>query len=191
MLVSNDLKAIEKARFLATQARDKALHYQHSQIGYNYRMSNILAGMGIAQMKVIEERVSQKKAIFRRYREQLKEMKGITFMPQAEDTLHNRWLSTLTVDPAEYESSPEDIVMEMEKDNIEARPLWKPLHLQPLFRNYRFYQHSSETSICERLYQTGICLPSGTGMSETDQQRVIRSFQSAVALKVRKPMLRA
>ena len=115
MLVSNNLKAIEQARFLATQARDKALHYQHSQIGYNYRMSNILAGMGIAQMKVIDERVSQKKAIFRRYREQLEGMKGITFMPEAEGTLHNRWLSTLTIDPAEYESSPEEIVWRWRK----------------------------------------------------------------------------
>ena len=191
MLVSDNLKAIEKARFLATQARDQALHYQHSQIGYNYRMSNILAGMGIAQMKVIDERVSQKKAIFRRYRDQFEGMKGIAFMPEAEGTLHNRWLSTLTIDSAVYESSPEEIVLEMEKDNIEARPLWKPLHLQPLFRKYRFYQHSEEACICERLYQSGICLPSGTGMSETDQQRVIRAFQSAVALRVRKPMLRA
>jgi pyridoxal phosphate-dependent aminotransferase EpsN len=191
MLVSNDVKAIEKARFLATQARDKALHYQHSQIGYNYRMSNILAGMGIAQMKVIDERVSQKKAIFRRYCEQFEGLKGIAFMPEADGTLHNRWLSTLTIDPGEYESSPEEIVLEMEKENIEARPLWKPLHLQPLFRNYRFYQHSEDSCICERLYQSGICLPSGTGMSETDQQRVIRAFQSALTLKVRKPMLRA
>jgi pyridoxal phosphate-dependent aminotransferase EpsN len=191
MLVSNDVKAIEKARFLATQARDKALHYQHSQIGYNYRMSNILAGMGIAQMKAIDERVSQKKAIFRRYCEQFEGMKGISFMPEADGTLHNRWLSTLTIDPGEYEISPEEIVLEMEKENIEARPLWKPLHLQPLFRNYRFYQHSENYCICEGLYQSGICLPSGTGMSETDQQRVIRAFQSAVTLKVRKPMLRA
>ncbi len=191
MLVSNDVKAIEKARFLATQARDKALHYQHSQIGYNYRMSNILAGMGIAQMKVIDERVSQKKAIFRRYCEQFEGLKGISFMPEADGTLHNRWLSTLTIDPSEYESTPEEIVLEMEKENIEARPLWKPLHLQPLFRKYRFYRHSEESCICEGLYQSGICLPSGTGMSETDQQRVIRAFQSALTLKVRKPMLRA
>ena len=191
MLVSNNLKSIEQARFLATQARDKALHYQHSQVGYNYRMSNILAGMGIAQMKVIDERVSQKKAVFRRYHDQLDGMKGITFMPEKEGTLHNRWLSTLTIDPAEYESSPEEIVMEMEKENIEARPLWKPLHLQPLFKDYRFYQHSEEKSICEELYKSGICLPSGTGMSETDQQRVIRAFQSAIAVRVRKPMLRA
>ena len=172
MLVSNNLEAIDKARFLATQSRDKALHYQHSQTGYNYRMSNILAGIGIAQMEVINERVKKKREIFNRYQEQLGGMEGISFMTEAKDTLHNRWLSTINIDPNYWKSSPEEVVLALEEANIEARPLWKPLHLQPLFRNSRYYKHSND-SVCETLYRTGICLPSGTSMTEADQQRVI------------------
>ncbi|TKD70814.1 DegT/DnrJ/EryC1/StrS family aminotransferase [Pseudalkalibacillus hwajinpoensis] len=188
MLVTNDLKAIDQARFLATQARDKALHYQHSQIGHNYRMSNILAGMGIAQVEVINERVKQKREVFTRYKEAFKGMEGILFKPEAKDTVSNRWLTTMNIDPEYWAISPEELVRALEEENIEARPVWKPLHLQPLFQNNRFYKHSSEC-VCEKLYRTGICLPSGTSMSEEEQQRVITLLLANLDEKVTKTLV--
>ena len=191
MLVSNDVEALEKARFFATQARDPALHYEHSQLGYNYRMSNILAGVGIAQMEVINQRVNQKKAIFERYQKELRGVPGLTFMEEGKDTLHNRWLSTLLIEPNDYFCTPEEIVLELEKENIELRPLWKPLHLQPLFKKNRFYAYSEERCVSEELYQIGICLPSGTGMTEFEQKRVIESLEKVLLEKARTTSLRA
>ncbi|MBN8209770.1 aminotransferase class I/II-fold pyridoxal phosphate-dependent enzyme [Bacillus sp. NTK071] len=185
MLVTNNLEAIDQARFLATQARDQALHYQHSQVGYNYRMSNILAGMGIAQMEVINDRVEQKRDVFTRYKAAFEGVGGILFKPEAKDTVSNRWLTTMNIDPEYWESSPEDIVKALEAENIEARPVWKPLHLQPLFRNNRFYKHSSEC-VSESIYRTGICLPSGTSMTEDEQQRVISLLKESLHEKVTK-----
>ncbi|PYZ96952.1 pyridoxal phosphate-dependent aminotransferase [Alteribacter lacisalsi] len=172
MLVSDDTDALERAGFLATQARDKALHYQHSQTGYNYRMSNILAGVGRAQLHILEKRVTQKRLVFERYFMELAHIPGVQFMPEMNGTMSNRWLTALTLDPAVSEVTPYDILGALAEENIEARPVWKPLHLQPLFDRCRFYAHG-EQSVSERLFESGICLPSGTNMEVIDQERVI------------------
>ncbi|MGE6630120.1 DegT/DnrJ/EryC1/StrS family aminotransferase [Bacillus sp. NPDC077027] len=172
MLMSNDEEAIEQSRYLASQAREPAIHYEHQVIGYNYRMSNVLAGIGIAQMKVLDERVEAKRRIFQRYEEALSPLEGITFMPEYEETTSNRWLTTLTLDDR-LNIRPEEIVTAFEKENIEARPVWKPLHRQPLFQGCSFYTQHTEASVSDRLFQTGLCLPSGTSMTKAEQGRVI------------------
>lgn len=173
MLVSDDTEALEKARFWATQARDPALHYQHSEMGYNYRMSNILAGVGRGQLRVLEERIKARRAVFDRYVDALGEIDGITFMPEAEFGRSNRWLTTLTLDPGRCEMTPEELVAALGEHNIEARPVWKPLHLQPLFEGCCYYPHADGKSISDELFRQGICLPSGSNLSKADQDRVI------------------
>ncbi|MCA0987033.1 aminotransferase class I/II-fold pyridoxal phosphate-dependent enzyme [Alkalihalobacillus algicola] len=191
MLVSNDQDAIDQARYYATQAKDKALHYEHSQVGYNYRMSNILAGMGIPQLQVIDERVEKKRKLFTKYKEAFKNIEGVSFMPEAEGMYHNRWLTTMTIDPTLWGKYPEDFVKALERENIEARPLWKPLHLQPLFKNHRLYSHSiNDVSVSEKLFRTGICLPSGTNMTEAEQKRVISVLKENLQEKSKSPMVR-
>ncbi|MEI1423024.1 aminotransferase class I/II-fold pyridoxal phosphate-dependent enzyme [Bacillus cabrialesii] len=170
MLVSDDEAAIEKARFLASQARDPAVHYQHSEIGHNYRLSNILAGVGIAQLEVLDERVEKRRAIFTRYKHALGHINGVRFMPEYTAGVSNRWLTTLTLDNG---LSPYDAVQRLAEENIEARPLWKPLHTQPLFEPSIFYSHEGTGSICEDLFKRGICLPSGSNLTEEEQDRVI------------------
>ena len=133
MLVSNDVEALRKARFLATQARDPAPHYQHSEVGYNYRMSNILAGVGRAQLQVLQDRVHARRQIFDRYYQELSHIPGIQFMPELEDTYSNRWLTVLTVDEEKTGVPIQALLKQLENENIEARPVWKPLHMQPLF----------------------------------------------------------
>ncbi|MHC5562333.1 DegT/DnrJ/EryC1/StrS family aminotransferase [Bacillus spizizenii] len=170
MLVSDDEAAIEKARFLASQAREPAVHYQHSEVGHNYRLSNILAGVGIAQLEVLDERVEKRRAIFTRYKNALGHINGVRFMPEHEAGVSNRWLTTLTLDNG---LSPYDAVQRLAEENIEARPLWKPLHTQPLFEPSLFYSHEDTGSICEGLFKRGICLPSGSNLTEEEQDRVI------------------
>ncbi|MEL4011113.1 aminotransferase class I/II-fold pyridoxal phosphate-dependent enzyme [Bacillus velezensis] len=170
MLVSDDEAAIEKARFLASQARDAAVHYQHSELGYNYRLSNILAGVGISQLEVLEDRVRARREIFHRYREALETYPGIRMMPELEGTVSNRWLTALTLDNG---VTPEEAVACLAEQNIEARPLWKPLHTQPLFSSSVFYPHSEHERVSENLFSRGICLPSGSDLSSEEQQRVI------------------
>src|SRR5450759_1138522 len=139
-LVSNNEEYIKKARFLATQARDKAPHYQHSQIGYNYRMSNVLAGIGRGQLEVIAERVAKRRSIFEFYFKNLNHLKGISFLKEIQPAFSNRWLTTIIVDPKKTGGiSCEDIHRALEMDNIETRPLWKPMHLQPIFKNCPSY----------------------------------------------------
>ncbi|MDO3659721.1 DegT/DnrJ/EryC1/StrS aminotransferase family protein [Bacillus sp. C28GYM-DRY-1] len=170
MLVSDDEAAIEKARFLASQAREPAVHYQHSEVGHNYRLSNILAGVGIAQLEVLDERVEKRRAIFTRYKNALGHISGVRFMPEHAAGVSNRWLTTLTL---ENGLSPYAVVQRLAKENIEARPLWKPLHTQPLFEPSLFYPHDNTGSICEDLFKRGICLPSGSNLTEEEQDRVI------------------
>jgi pyridoxal phosphate-dependent aminotransferase EpsN len=165
MLVSDDLEALQKARFLATQARDPAPHYQHSQIGYNYRMSNILAGIGRAQLEVLDERVKARRAIFDRYVQALGDIDGIHFMPELEETMSNRWLTALTIDQQKLGVTPMDIINALAEENIEARPVWKPLHLQPVFAGIKYYPHHENWSVSEELFANGICLPSGSNMT--------------------------
>ncbi len=180
MLVSDDEDALKKAHFLASQARDPAPYYQHSIVGYNYRMSNLLAGVGRAQLEVLNERVKTKRAIHTRYYQALSDIQGISFMPELEDTRSNRWLTALTLDDQEVGCSIQDLIEALAENNIESRPVWKPMHMQPLFRGARYYPHDQQKSISEKLFQTGICLPSGTGMTEADQSRVIDCLQSEI-----------
>jgi len=173
MLISDNVDELERARFLATQARDQAKHYQHSTIGYNYRMSNILAGVGRAQLEVLDERVETKRAVFDRYVEALGDIEGVHFMPELEGTYSNRWLTALTLDPKKIGITPYELMDVLEAKNIEARPVWKPMHMQPLFEGCKFYPHAEDDIVSERLFETGICLPSGSNMTVEEQQRVI------------------
>ena len=183
MLVSNNEAALNKARFLATQARDPAPHYQHSQLGYNYRLSNLLAGVGRGQLEVLDNRVSIRRSIFHAYQQELSQIPGITFMPELENTFSNRWLTALTINENIVGVTTKEILAKLEVENIEARPVWKPLHLQPLFRNCHYYSHRKNQSISENLFQTGICLPSGSNMKTQDLLRVINCIKNTVKTK--------
>lgn len=184
MLVSDDVEALKKARFLATQAKDPAIYYQHSKMGFNYRLSNILAGVGRAQLEILEERIKARRLIFNRYYQELSQISGVHFMPELEDTLSNRWLTSLYFDE-EVEVSISSLFKLMTEENIEVRPVWKPLHLQPLFQGVRFFPHLENENISERLFDTGICLPSGSNMTEEDQMRVIDCMKRAIREKVK------
>jgi pyridoxal phosphate-dependent aminotransferase EpsN len=173
MLVSDNVEAIEKARFWSTQARDPAPHYQHSEIGYNYRLSNILAAIGRGQLRWLEERILAKRRIFDRYVEALADLEGFEFMPEATYGRSNRWLTVLTINPEQCSVTPNQLMDALAEENIEARPVWKPLHLQPLFDGRAYYPHRPDENISERLFATGICLPSGSNLQEEDQERVI------------------
>ena len=168
MLLSADGELIRKARFLATQARDPAPHYEHSTIGYNYRMSNILAAVGRGQLKVLDERVAARRQNFELYRKALSGEPGISFMPEAAYGRSNRWLTCITVEPEEFGASREDIRLALEAENIEARPVWKPMHLQPVFGLCR--KRGGNTAA--EIFAKGLCLPSGSNLREEDINRV-------------------
>jgi len=172
MLVSDDEQTVEKARFLATQAREPEIHYEHKELGYNYRMSNLLAAVGRGQLQVLDERVQTKRKIFQRYFDALAETEGIEFMPEAPYGKTNRWLTTLTVDPQKTGITRNQIITALEKENIEARPVWKPMHLQPLYKDCD-YITADEEDVSGNLFKNGLCLPSGSNLSETDQDRII------------------
>ncbi len=169
MLVSSEDALIKKAKFLATQARDRAPHYQHSEIGYNYRMSNIVAAIGRGQLKVIEDRVAARRRVFSFYEEALRDADGITFMPEAPYGKANRWLSCIQVDPRKFGASREDIRLALEAENIEARPVWKPMHLQPVFADCRV----RGGIVSEELFDCGLCLPSGSAMTFQELERIV------------------
>ncbi len=175
MLVSPDKDLIEHARKLAQQARDPAPHYEHSEIGYNYRLSNVLAGIGRGQLEVLADRVQRKREIFDAYCQLLGDLPGIAFMPEAPWGQSTRWLTVITVDPAQFGATREDIRLALEAENIESRPLWKPMHLQPVFRDCEVVGGA----VAEALFCDGLCLPSGTAMSEDDLARVIAVVRSA------------
>lgn len=174
MLVSDDLQELDHARFLATQAREQEKHYQHNTVGYNYRMSNILAGIGRAQLEVLDERVKARRAVFARYEEALGGIAGISFMPELAGTYSNRWLTAMELNPEIVSVTPNELIDALEAENIEARPVWKPLHMQPLFEGCKFYAHADDDIVSERLFARGICLPSGSNMTVEEQERVIR-----------------
>ncbi len=168
-LLSNDPKTIERARFLASQARDPAPHYQHSEIGYNYRLSNVLAAIGRGQLLSLTERVAAKRAHFVSYEEALGGLPGIEFMPEASHCASNRWLTTLTVEKELFGVGREDIRLALEENNIESRPIWKPMHLQPVFGEARLVGGG----VAQRIFDLGLCLPSGSSLSSVDRDRVI------------------
>lgn len=176
MLVSNEEDFIRKAKFLATQARDPSPHYQHSHIGYNYRLSNVLAGIGRGQLRVLAERVQARRDNFDYYQRELGGLPGIQFMPEAGFGRSNRWLTCLTIDPLRCGATREDVRVALEAENIESRPVWKPLHLQPVFHNYPYYG----SGVAEELFDKGLCLPSGSNLSREDLQRVVKVFSASV-----------
>ena len=180
MLVSNDTEGLEKARFWATQARDPASYYQHSEMGYNYRMSNILAAIGRGQLRVLDDRIKRRREIFDTYKSELGSIPGVGFMPEAEFGKSNRWLTVMTLDPEIIKKTPFELVDYLEKQNIETRPVWKPMHLQPLFEGKRYYPYEENCSISDVLFKTGICLPSGTAMSQGDLERVIDAIKRCI-----------
>jgi pyridoxal phosphate-dependent aminotransferase EpsN len=168
MLVSDDETLIERARHLATQARDPAPHYQHSTLGFNYRMSNVLAAIGRGQLRVLDERIKARRRNFAAYRRALGGLPGVEFMPIAAYSQPNFWLTCITIDPEKFGASREDVRLALEAHNIEARPLWKPLHLQPVFAGCRVRGGNVATSLFER----GLCLPSGSSLTSLDLERV-------------------
>lgn len=177
MLVSDDTEAMRKARFLASQARDPAPHYQHSVIGFNYRLSNLLAGVGRTQLKLLESRVKARRSIFNIYYHALADLPGVNFMSELKETNTNRWLTTLTINEEKAGVSVKQLLEAFNKENIEARPVWKPLHMQPLFQESDYYPHGDREHVAERLFADGICLPSGSNLSEDEQQRVVKCFR--------------
>jgi dTDP-4-amino-4,6-dideoxygalactose transaminase len=178
-LVSNNEDWIKHARFLATQARDNAPHYQHSHIGYNYRMSNICAGIGRGQMEVLGSRVEKRRANFEFYKNALTEFESISFPDEPSvDFYSNRWLSTILVEEKDG-ICRESIRLALEKQNIESRPLWKPMHLQPIFANSPFYGDGTS----ESLFNKGLCLPSGSNLSDVDLKRVVEQIKVCFNVK--------
>ena len=168
-MISDNEEYIRKARFLATQARDKAPHYQHSEIGYNYRMSNIVAGIGRGQMEVVEERVKKRRENFDFYKSILSGIRGISFIEEpGPEYFSNRWLTTILIEPENTGRSREEVRLALEMENIESRPLWKPMHMQPVFGNYPSFVNG----ISERLFDKGLCLPSGSNMTNDEKERI-------------------
>lgn len=179
-LISNTIEYVEKAKFLATQARDAAPHYQHSHIGYNYRMSNICAGIGRGQMEVLPQRVAQRRFNFEFYKNNLATKSGFTFLQEPAEYYSNRWLSTVLIQPTatNKDITAEKIRLFLEKDNIETRPLWKPMHLQPIFKSYPYYG----TNVSENLFNQGLCLPSGSNLLSTHLNRILHQINMLDAL---------
>jgi len=174
MLLSDDLELTKQARYLATQARDQAPYYLHSQIGYNYRMSNLLAGVGCGQMEVLDERVRQRRDMHQFYREHLEQVEGISFLKEpGDDYFSNFWLTTILIDPELTGTSNTQLMEELERHNIESRHLWNPMHLQPVFSGCPAYVNGTS----ERLFRQGLCLPSGSNMTDDDRKRVLDVLQ--------------
>lgn len=174
MLLSNDAEGIKRARYLATQAREPVAHYEHKAVGYNYRMSNLLAGLGVSQLTDLDRRIAARRAHFEAYKEALDDLPGVEFMPIAEPAAANHWLTCLTVDPALSGVSRDDLLAALEGNDIEARPLWKPLHLQPVFKDRACFGGELAAGLFER----GFCLPSGSGLSHAERQYVIDTIHA-------------
>ena len=172
MLVTNDEQLAHSARFLATQARDPAPHYQHTTIGYNYRMSNICAAIGRGQLTELTQKVARRRAHFDTYREAFKNLPGFAMQPEASWGKSTHWLSCLTIDPKLSKLSAEEIRLNLEKSNIESRPIWKPLHLQPVFSSAEYHGRG----VSDKIFSEGLCIPSGSGLTDTDRQKVIHTI---------------
>lgn len=175
-LVSKNEEYIRKARFLSTQARDSAPHYQHSQIGYNYRMSNVLAGIGRGQLEVLKDRIRSRRSNFDYYHKHLSSINGISFLYESEKSFSNRWLTTILINPKVHKKTPSDIRMYLEQQMIETRPLWKPMHLQPVFSNLPVFTNN----ISEKFFEQGLCLPSGSQLTEKELQSVVSGLKVAL-----------
>lgn len=176
MLVSDRRDLVDRARFLATQAREPALHCQHETVGYNYRLSNLLAAVGRGQLRTLDERVARRRAVNAHYRQRLGDVPGISFMPEAFYGTCTFWLTCMQLDPSVVQVTPEALCHRLAALDIEARPVWKPLHLQPVFADCR----RAGGEVAERLFQRGVCLPSGSALTQADLARVIDGVRAAL-----------
>jgi pyridoxal phosphate-dependent aminotransferase EpsN len=168
MLVTDDAELIALSRKLATQARDDAPHYEHSQVGFNYRLSNVSAGIGRGQLATLDERVAARRHNFAFYADALGSIPGIAFQPEAPWGLHSRWLTAITIDPSEFGTDRETVRLALADANVESRPVWKPMHQQPLFAGCE----AVGGAVSEELFERGLCLPSGSNLSDDDLARV-------------------
>ena len=169
MLVSPRMEWVDKARFWAQQARDPGVAYEHTEMGYNYRLSNVLAGIGCGQLEVLDQRIEQRRAVAFRYRDAFADLPGLSFMPQAPYGLHTNWLSCFLVDEQGLGASRDQIIRALAAKDIESRPLWKPMHLQPLYSGAE--RHGGE--VAEELFRRGFCLPSSSSLPPVDQEEII------------------
>lgn len=180
MMVSNNEEYTKKATFWATQSREAERHYEHQELGYNYRMSNVVAGIGRGQLKVLNERITKKKEIYETYKEAFKDIEDIEMMNICEFGESNYWLSVMTLKEMS-KVKPLDIMLALDKENIESRPVWKPMHLQPVFKQYPFFTVSEKTSVSEDYFNRGVCLPSDTKMTNEQQEKIIELIRRLVA----------
>lgn len=177
MLVSNNVGKIKKVRFWSTQSREPERHYEHKEIGYNYRMSNICAGIGRGQLKVLDRRIAKKTEIYETYQKSFKDIPEIKMQPYLKNTKPNHWLSAILLNE-NSKIKPIDIILALEKENIESRPIWKPMHLQPVFANSDFITTAKQGSNSQDIFERGVCLPSDTKMTEEEQERVIKTIKN-------------
>lgn len=176
MLLADDAAEIDRARYLATQAREPVAHYEHKAIGYNYRMSNLLAGLGISQLADLDRRIAARRAHFEAYKAALTPLPGLALMPLADPDAANYWLTCITVDATLAPCSRDDLLQALEAVDIEARPIWKPLHLQPVFADKQCFGGA----VASQLFDTGLCLPSGSSMTDADRARVIQTITDTI-----------
>lgn len=174
--VSRNEQWVKKAKYLATQAREPASHYEHTEIGYNYRLSNVCAGIGRGQLKVLDQRVARRREIFETYATSLSQFKGMRFQPELSNNFSNRWLTTFLLNTDNQKVTTEWVKLKLEENNIESRPLWKPMHLQKVFSS----SHRYTNNISEALFKSGLCLPSGTKMTDHEQSRIIEIISDAL-----------
>ena len=175
-VLARDEASLARMRKWANQSREPAVEYLHREYGFNYRMSNVLAGIGRGQLRVLDDRVRQRRAVFDRYREGFADLPGVVMQPEAPWGLHTRWLSVFTLDRDEVPVAPRDVLSELERENIEARPVWRPMHMQPIFAD----AESVGGGIAQRLFETGLCLPSSSSLTHDDQLRVIDAVRTAL-----------
>ncbi len=175
-MVSDDEALVKKARFLATQAREARPYYHHLEIGYNYRLSNILAAVGCGQLTALDDRVASRRAIHQRYQEGLSDIEGLTFMPEPSEAVSNKWLTVIQLDPQKIRILPDELRIKLEEDNIESRLTWKPMHMQPVFEAFE----SVGGSVCREIFERGLCLPSGSALTESQQSVVIDAIRKAL-----------
>ena len=174
MLLARDSAHIEKARKWSTQSREPAVaHYEHQELGFNYRLSNLLAGLGRGQLMQLDERVQARRRIFATYSDELSKLDGVSFMPEPDQSFSNRWLTVMRLDPRKIKATPLDIIAALDAANVEARPVWKPMHRQPIFSAYRHFTKGADLSVGDTLYAEGLCLPSGSALTQKEQSRVI------------------
>ena len=169
MLVTDREATAQHVKKMATQAREPAAHYEHAEVGFNYRLSNLLAGVGRGQLRVLEDRVDARRGVFEAYRQRLGDLPGVAFMPEADWGRHSRWLTCLTIDAEAFGATPEAVRLALEAENVEARPVWKPMHMQPVYAPYEMHGGA----VSEDLFARGLCLPSGSAMTDADIERVV------------------